>query len=136
MPEVGDHYIGVLPSEDEMTKGNVVALSHDASVNVMGRADTNPILDTRMNQVKFAGNKVSELATNIIAELPYAQYDADGNEYLFPDLCVDYHKHNKMISITEQQISKRGRPVTHKTTADWQICCQWKDGSTSWGEVI
>ena len=28
-----------------------------------------------------------------------------------------------------------GRPVTHVTTAGWQISSQWKDGSTSW-EVL
>ena len=26
----------------------------------------------------------------------------------------------------------QGRPLTCKTTAGWKICCQWKDGSTSW----
>ena len=28
-----------------------------------------------------------------------------------------------------------GRPVTHKTTAGWQVCSQWKDGSTSWEKL-
>ena len=49
MLEVGDHYIEaeILHSrEDKITRGNVVAQSHDANGNVMGRA-MNPILDTR-----------------------------------------------------------------------------------------
>ena len=40
MPEVGDHNIGaeiLLPRGDEMAKGHVVALSHYANGNVMGR---------------------------------------------------------------------------------------------------
>ena len=29
----------------------------------------------------------------------------------------------------------QGRPVIRKTTAGWQICCQYKDGSTSWEKL-
>ena len=95
----------------------------------MGRAHTNPILNTRMYQVKFAGGEVTELTANIIAESTYTQCNADGNECLLLEALVDYNKDIKAISLTEQQTSMQGRPVTWKTTAGWQICCQWKDGS-------
>ena len=62
----------------------------------------------------------------------YTQCDADGNEYLLLDALVDYHRDNEAISPTDKQITMQGRPVTCKTTAGLQICCQWKDGSTSW----
>ena len=65
----------------------------------------------------------------------YAQCDADGNEYLLLDLLVNYHKDNKAISLTEQQMSIWDRPVTQKTTASWQIRWQWKDGSISWEKL-
>ena len=45
-----------------MTRGHVVAQS-----NVIGSANANPILDTRMYQVAFAQGKVTEL-TNAIVE--------------------------------------------------------------------
>ena len=60
----------------------------------------------------------------------YAQYHSEGNELL--DVLVDYEKDNMAISLSDQQTTVWGRPVTHKTTAGWQISCQWKDGSTSW----
>ena len=44
----------------------------------MGKAHANPILDTRMYQVEFAGGEVTESITNVIAESRYPQYDADG----------------------------------------------------------
>ena len=56
MPEVGDHYIEaeiLLPRGDEMARGHVVAWSHDVNGNIMGRAHTNLILDTRTYQVEF-----------------------------------------------------------------------------------
>ena len=126
MPEVRDYYIGaeiMLPRGDKMERGHVVAWSHDASWNVMGKAHTNPILDARMYQVEFARDKVTELTANIIAESMYAQCDAAGNGYLLLDALVDYHEDNKVISLSDKQTSIQGRPVTHKTTASWQIGC-------------
>ena len=104
MSEVGDHYIGaeiLLLRGDEMARGNAVAWSHDANGNVMGRAHRNPILDTRMYQIEFTRGKVTALTANIISKSMYAQYDADGNEYLLLDALVDYCKDNKMISLSD-----------------------------------
>ena len=138
MPELEDHYIGAevpLTRGDKMARGHVVVLSHDVSVNNIGIAHANSMLDPRMYHIEFAGGEVTELTTNVIVESMYAQCDADGNEYLLLDVLVDYHKDNKTMSLTEQQISIWGRPVTHKTSADWQICCQWKNDSTSWEKL-
>ena len=79
-----------------MARGLVVVQSHNDIGNIMGRA--NPILDTKMHQVEFAGSKITELAENIIAKLMYALCNADGNEYLPLDALVDYHKDNKVLS--------------------------------------
>ena len=62
MPEVGDLNKRVdilLPRGDEMARGHVVAWSHNANGNVMGRAQTNSILDKRIYQVEFTGGKPS-----------------------------------------------------------------------------
>ena len=95
-------------------------------------AQTNPMLDTMVYQIEFAGAKLQKLTTNVIVESMYTQFDADGNEYLVLDLLVDYHQKNKVISLTDQQISIWGTPVTGKTTADWKICYKCRYGSTSW----
>ena len=97
----------------------------------MGIAHMNPILDTRMCQAEHAGGEVTELTANLIAESIYAQCDANETGCILQDVLVDYHKDNKMISITEKQSNIWGRPVTCNTTPGWQICCQQKDGSTS-----
>ena len=95
----------------------------------MGRSHANPMMDTRLYQVEFKGGKVTELTVNVFADSMYAQCDADRNEYLLLDVLVDYCKNNKAID------NSWGRPVTQKTTAGWQLCCQWKDGSTSWKKL-
>ena len=66
----------------------------------------------------------------------YAQCILEGNEYILLDVLVDYHRDNRTISLSDQQIIVWGTPVTHETTAGWQICCQWKDGSTSWEKLL
>ena len=100
MPEVGDHNIGVeiqLLRGDEMARGHVVAWSCNTNGIAMGRLLINPILYTRMYHVEFAGSKFTELTTNIIAELVYAQCNADGNESLPLDELFDQHKDNNMV---------------------------------------
>ena len=112
-PEVGDHYIGaeiLLGRGDKMARGHVVMQIHDANENLMGRADTNPILNT-----------MTELTTNIIAESIYTQCYVNGNEYLLLDALFAYCKDNNAISPIEEQTSIWGRSVTHMTTAGWQI---------------
>ena len=49
-----------------MATGHVVVWSHDVDGNMIGRAHTNPILDTRMYQVELAGVEVTELTTNVM----------------------------------------------------------------------
>ena len=51
MPEVGDQYIGaeiLLPRRNKMARG------HNTGGNVMGRVHANPIIDTRLYEVKFS----------------------------------------------------------------------------------
>ena len=108
MSEVGDHYLEaviLLPSWNKIACSHIVAQSHDANQNPMGRAHTNTILDTRMYQVEFAGDEVTELTSNIIAESMCAQCDADGNVYLLLDNLFDYSSDNRAIYLTEQQIN-------------------------------
>ena len=88
-----DHYIGaeiLLPREDEMARGCIVAWSHNANRNIIGRTYTNPIFNGTY-QVAFTVSNITELATNIIAESMHAQCDAERNEYFLLDVLVDYH---------------------------------------------
>ena len=76
----------------------------------MGRSHSNPILDTRMYQVEFAGGEVTETTANVIVESMYTQCNSEGNEYLLIDVLVDYQKDNKAISLSDQQTTVWGKP--------------------------
>ncbi len=65
----------------------------------------------------------------------YAQCNVDGNEYLLLDSFVDVQKDHTVISLDEQKSVHNGREYMRHTTLGWHVCCQWKDGSTSWEKL-
>ena len=71
-------------------KTKVKARKRDSDGNVTGKADPNPIKDTRTYEVEFPDGEISELTANAIAEAMYSACDHDGNEYLLFDCFVDY----------------------------------------------
>ena len=73
-----------------MARGQVIHQKHDANGNPTGRSNENTILDTHLYEVEFSGGEITELTDEIIAELMYAKYNVDGNEYLLSDVFVDF----------------------------------------------
>ena len=116
-----------------MARGRVIRWKRDTDSNPTGRANANPILDTRVYNIEFDEGDVTELTANMIAQAMYAQCDPDGNQYMLLDQLIDHRKKDNAISLSEQIVQRdNGRTYRRKTTAGWQICCQWIDGSTTW----
>jgi hypothetical protein len=75
-PEDEDNYIGAkvnLPLGRTMRAGQVVKRARDDAGETYGTKNDNPILDTRVYQVKFPDGEIAEYAANVIAENMYAQ---------------------------------------------------------------
>lgn len=138
-PEVGDNYIGVdllFPKGGTLTRGRVTARKRDVDGNPKGRANTNPILDTREYTVTFDDGDVTDLTANLIAESMYAQCDPDGNQYVLLDSLTDHRRLDTALRLSDQtQVRTDGRTYQRRNTVGWQICCQWKDGSSSWEKL-
>ena len=69
-PEVGDNYVSselMFPRNGEMAKGRIVSRKRDTDGNPIGRAHSNPVLDTRLYLVEFEDGDVTELTANEIA---------------------------------------------------------------------
>ena len=117
-PEVGDNYISsklLFPRNDTLAKGNVTAWKQDSDRNPIGRANQNPILDTRGHLVEFDDGDVT--AANSIAENMYSQCDTDGNQYLLLDTFVDFWKTDKAVSLDNQKwTDKTGQVRQTKAT--------------------
>ena len=105
-------------------------------VNPIRRDNYNPIFDSRQYEVEFDDGDTSELTYNLIAENIYAQCDPEGNQYVLLDSLLDFRRSESALSLADQKIvDTRGRQSIHNTTKGWQLCCQCKDGSTSWDSL-
>ena len=113
-----------------MATGHVIACKRDAKGNAVRMAHVSTILDTRMYQVELPGGKDTDLTSNVIAESCYAQSNIKENEYLLLYSLIDNLMDDRAIFFADQEINIHGRPVIYKSTASWQICCLFKDGST------
>ncbi len=85
-----------------MTRGRVTAQKRDVDGNPMGRANTNPILDTREYTVTFNDGDVTNLTANLIAESMYAQCDPDGNQYVLLDSLTDHRHLDTVLRLPDQ----------------------------------
>ncbi len=137
-PEAGDEYVHalvMLPCGSQMMSGTVRARKRDLDGNPIGCRSDNPILDTRLYDIEFPDGEVTPLTANAIAQAMYAQCDVDRNEYLLLDSFVDVQKDHTAISLDEQKSVHNRREYMRRTTLGWHVCCQWKDGSTSWEKL-
>ena len=83
-------------------------------VNTIGRAHVIFILDIRLYQVEIPRGEVTKITVNVIAELMYAQCDAEGSEYLLLDSLIDHWKSDNAITLANQETSVWSRLVTQK----------------------
>ncbi len=136
IPKIGDKFLSaeiMLPRGSSMAMGCVTGWKRDIDGNPIGCANANPILNTRSYIVEFSGGEQIELTVNMIAELLYAQCDPDGNQYVLLEDINDHRKTNSAVMLCDQKVVRaEGRTYLKQTTIGWQLCCQWKDGSTLW----
>ena len=93
-PETFDGYLTasvMLPRGGKVVlKANVIARKRDANGNPVGKANSNPILDTRECIVEFEDGAQETYAVNLIAENMYSQLDGEGNPFLLLSEIIDH----------------------------------------------
>jgi hypothetical protein len=117
---------------NSLARGTVIGQKRDARGGPIGGTNANPIMDSHVYRIEFDDGDVCELTLNIIAESMYASWDADGNEYILFDSYVDYKSNRKAVTKVNQRFVHNGCNSLHRSTVRWNLCVQWKDGSTSW----
>ncbi len=136
MPETGDNYLSaelMLPKGGVLVKGHVTERKRDQDGNPVGHANNNPILDTRSYIVEFDDCDQAELTANMIAESLYLQCDPDGNQYVLLEEIVNHQGLPTAMKLSDQKIvCANGKTYLKRSTVGWQLCCQWRDSSTSW----
>ena len=108
-PDTYDRYVGAkveLSIGDSVMSGKVKCRKREHDGTVKGRANPNPILDTRTYEVEFPDGQVAEYSANIIAQNMYSQCDTEGNQYLLLKEIVDWRKDNTAIECPDMYFQR------------------------------
>ena len=120
-PITYDTYIGaevVFPKGNDMVSGTVKSRVKEFEGQPIGKADKNPILDTRVHNVEFSDGENAELGANIILQCMYAQCDIEGNQYRLMDHIVDHRKDNKAVCKDNQDVTLNSKPTNRRPQED------------------
>ena len=116
----------LLPRNNTLVPARIVGRKRDQEGNPIGHYNANPLLNTYL--AEFDDGHVAEYGANMIAEAIYNQVDSDGfDEVLFNE--VIGHRKNA-DALPAEALSPDTSP--RRTTKGWDICIEWKDGSSSW----
>ena len=110
-------------------RGRVNRRKRNADGNPTKQSHDSPALDTRSHTVEFDDN---DQTANLFADSMYAQCDPDGNQHLLLADIVDHRGMDNATKFNDQTVVCDGRTYLSLSTAGWQLCCQWIDGSTPW----
>ena len=138
-PEVADSYVGAqvnLPIGGTTSEGTVKRRARDTNGNLQGKADINPILDSRTYEVEFLDGRTAEFSANAIAEHMFTQCDPEVNQYLLLDSIIDHEIGDTAITNRDRYIHVNGRRHHRKTTRGVRICVRWKNGATTWERLV
>ena len=113
---------------DTVAQGSVRPRKRDMEVNTIGRANSNPILDTQTYQIEFKDGSMSTYSANVITESMYDQCYEEGKQYLLFGWMLDHKIDGHALSVADQDVVLRGQSLKRKTTEGWHKCVQWKDG--------
>jgi hypothetical protein len=123
----------LLPRGDSQLKGKVVARARDSNNNPVGKANNNPILDTREYEVQFPDGSMDVYTANIIAENLYSQVMDDGSEMVILEEIIDHRKDGSAVSKDDMYVrSYNGTLRKRQTTQGWKLLVRWRDGTEAW----
>ena len=102
--EVMDNYIGayiMISRGDTVAQGSLRRRKRDVEGNAIGRANSNPILDTRSYEVVFEDRTISTYSEIFIAESMHAQCDEEVQQYLFFGSIFNHKTDGNSLSVAD-----------------------------------
>ena len=120
-------------SDDQLYHARIKRRATDSEGKPIGVESNNPLTDTRQYEVEFLDGSKEFLTANIIAENLLAKVDEEGHRQLLMDEIID---HRKMMMLWKKKDAfyntRQGTKRRKMTTKGWELCVQWKDGSSNW----
>mgnify|MGYP003326537431 FL=1 len=140
-PDSYDPYLQMelsLPRGDDFSPMNARVIHRQTDENDLpiGKANNNPLLDTRMYTVEFENGHKETLSANIIAENLIAQVDEEGHRQRLLSEIVDHRANGSAIKKEDGYfVTNRGIKQKKRTTKGWELFVEWKDGGGNWIEL-
>ena len=135
-PEAFDQYINSLVMMNRggvRVKGRVIGRHRNADGVPIGKAHSNPIMDTRLYDIEFPDGSTDAYAANLVAENIYAQVDEEGKKHVIVDEIIDHRSDaSAVIGDDSNHSNRHGKQHRRRTTRGWQLLVQWRDGTTDW----
>jgi hypothetical protein len=130
-----DQYFGAhvrVPIGDDIRSGKVFRCNQELDRTVRGRANANFMFDTITYEIEFPDDRSDEYTTNVIADNMYATCDIEGRQYNLMEGIVDDKIDGHVVEPADMYIKHGSNRKVRKTTKGWNLCVEWKDGTTSW----
>ena len=117
----------------EVLEGTVISRKRRPDGSLVGTANPNRTLDTRIYEVEFPDGTYSEYATNVLLENLYSHIDDDGYHNMTMKGIVDHQVLENAVPI-ERGFYEDSHGIKRRviTTKGWNIKVEWSDGTTSW----
>ena len=133
---ITDHWIHAEPNllqGEEMNKVKLVGLSKDDDGNIIGKYDSNPMLNIMVYGVDSPDGSIREYVTNVIADNVYSQVDSGYFSHSILSEILDFSKDTTTVQKGDQYIiTKSGQRRMQKSTVGWNLLISWKYGSEQW----
>jgi hypothetical protein len=99
----------------------------DAEGRPIGRANENPLLDTREYEVEFLDGQVESMSANLIAQHLFSQVDEEGHRYVLLDDITDFRENEAAVDKADAFIvMKNGVRRSVRQHKDGNSCANGK----------
>ena len=113
--------------------GRVLKRARDQNGELIGKENSNPLLDSSVYEVEFEDGTVERYHANIIAEHIYSQIDGDGYGRTLLDEIIDHRRDDTAIDAADGFVpGPNGSKVPKQTTRGWWLLVRLKDHTTEW----
>ena len=126
--------IGLPRGEDNsLHHAKVKRRAIDVDGKPVGKANNNPLMDSREYEVEYLDGYTETLSANIIAENLLAQVDEEGHRQMMIDEIIDHRSDDTAVKKEHGYFTTTSGQQRRKwTTKGWELCVLWKGGSTDW----
>ena len=98
--------------------------------------DRSELQQKRMYGVEYSNVYKTVMTANAITSNLFSQVDQDGQRFLLFNAIIDLRTDGAQIKVGDYVIHmSNGNKRSRDTTKGWEVCIQWKDGSSTWNQV-